>query len=93
MDSQTAIVTPSHLTRFAECLEDSAKHIRNEGRKMRESVTAAHSVWKDEKYDTFNRQLENCVEELEKFSKTGQKYADFLQEKAHLAQKFLNNRR
>lgn len=92
MDSDTVIVTPAQLTRFAEFLEESTKRLRGEGRKMRESVSAARVVWQDEKYDAFHRQLDNCVDELDKFSKTGQKYAEFLQEKALLANKFLHGR-
>lgn len=92
MDSQTAIVTPAEVTRFAETLEESTKKLRSEGRKMRESVNAARAVWKDEKYTTFHRQLEQCVEELEKFNKTGLKYAEFLREKAMLANKYLHRR-
>ena len=90
MNSQTAIVTPAHLTQFADFLEDSTKRLRNEGRRMRESVKAARAVWKDAKYEAFQRQLENCVEDLEKFNNTGLKYADFLREKANLASKYLH---
>lgn len=89
MASDTVIVTPAQLTRFAEFLEESSKRMRSEGRKMRESVSAARIVWRDAKYDAFHRQLENCVDDLEKFNSVGQKYADFLREKAVLANKFL----
>jgi hypothetical protein len=92
MDSQTAIVTPAQLTRFADSVEESSKRFRNEGRKLRDSVKAARAVWKDEKYETFHRQLTACVEDLDKFSMTGLKYADFLREKALLANKYLHRR-
>ncbi len=90
MDSQTAIVTPAQLTHFAEFLEESTKRLRNEGRKMRDSVNAARAVWKDAKYDAFHRQLSNCTDDLEKFNNTGLKYAEFLREKALLANKYLH---
>jgi uncharacterized protein YukE len=90
MDSQTVIVTPAQLMHFADFLEESNKRLRSEGRRMREAVKAARAVWKDAKYDTFQRQLENCVEDLEKFNSTGLKYADFLREKANLASKYLH---
>jgi hypothetical protein len=92
MDSQTAIVSPAQVTRFAETLEESTKKLRIEGRKMRESTNAARVVWKDQKYTTFHRQLEHCIEELEKFNKTSLKYAEFLREKAMLANKYLHRR-
>ncbi len=90
MDSQTAIVTPAQLTRFADSLEESTKRLRNDGRKLRDSVTAARTVWKDAKYEAFHRQLAACVEDVEKFGSSGLKYADFLREKAMLANKYLH---
>ena len=92
MDSQTAIVTPAQLTHFADFLDDSIKRLRSDGRKLRESVNAARSVWKDAKYDTFQRQLESCVGDLEKFNNTGVRYVEFLREKASLANRYLHRR-
>ena len=92
MDSQTAIVTPSQLTHFANNLEDSIKRLRSEGRSMKESTKDARAVWKDSKYDTFQKQLESCVEDLEKFNATGLRYVEFLHEKANLANKYLHRR-
>ena len=92
MDSQTAILTPAQLTHFANFLDDSIKRLRGKGRQMRESVTAAHAVWKDAKYDAFQMQLNSCVEDLDKFNNTGMKYAEFLREKANLANKYLHRR-
>lgn len=89
MASDTVIVTPAHLNQFAEFLDESTKRMRSEGRKMRESVSAARVVWQDAKYDSFHRELDNCVDDLERFSNIGQKYAEFLREKALLANKFL----
>ena len=88
MDSQTVILTPAQLTHFADFLDDSIKRLRGKGRQMRESVTAAHAVWKDAKYDAFQKQMSCCMEDLEKFNNTGIKYAEFLREKANLAKKF-----
>jgi len=57
---------------------------------MRESAAAASVVWKDSKFEAFHRQLSNSMDELDKFTKNGLKYAEFLREKAMLAQKFLS---
>lgn len=92
MDSQTAILTPAQLTHFANFLDDSIKRLRGKGRQMRESVTAARAVWKDAKYDAFQKQLNSCVEDLDKFNNAGMKYAEFLREKANLANKYLHRR-
>jgi hypothetical protein len=90
MNSQTAILTPAQLTYFADFLDDSIKRLRGKGRQMRESVIAARAVWKDAKYDAFQKQLNGCMEDLEKFSNTGTRYAEFLREKANLANKYLH---
>ncbi len=92
MDSQTVILTPAQLTHFAASLDDSIKRLRSKGRQMRESVNAARAVWKDAKYDTFQKQMIGCIEDLEKFNNTGMKYAEFLLDKANLANKFLHRR-
>ena len=92
MDSQTAILTPAQLTNFAEVLYTSLQRLRSEGRKMHESTKAARVVWKDEKYDHFHKQLESCIENLERFNNAGIKYSEFLQEKADLANKYLHRR-
>jgi len=92
MNSQTVIVSPVQLTQFADFLDDSIKRLRSKGRQMRESVTAARAVWKDAKYDSFQKQMDSSLEELEKFNNTGMKYAEFLREKANLANKFLHRR-
>jgi len=92
MDSQTAILTPAQLTHFADFLDDSIKLLRGKGRQMREAVTSARDVWKDAKYDTFQLQLDRCMEDLEKFNRIGVRYAEFLREKANLANKYLYRR-
>lgn len=90
--SSQAIVTPAQLTHFAGILEDSMKQMRSKSKQMREATRAAASVWADAKYDAFQKDLDECVTDLEKFVATGQKYADFLREKAALANKYLNRR-
>jgi hypothetical protein len=92
MDSQTAIVSPAQLTAFAEVVYTSTQKLRGEGRKLRDSIKAAKVVWKDEKYNTFHKQLESCVENLEKFNSSGIRYSEFLKEKANLANKYLHRR-
>lgn len=92
MSSDAAIVTPSQLTAFSESLRESMRRLAREKRQLAESVAAAQAVWKDVKYDTFRSRLERCGEELERFRRTGDKYAEFLDEKARLASKYLHSR-
>lgn len=92
MDKQTAILTPAQLIVFADFLDESNKRLRGKGRQMREVVVAARAVWKDAKYDTFQQRLTRCTEDLEKFNRLGLKYAEFLRDKANLANKYLHRR-
>jgi hypothetical protein len=88
MNSQTAILTPAQLIRFADFLDDSVKRLRGKSKHLRDSVTAARAVWKDAKYDAFQKELSRSVDEIEKFNNTGMKYAEFLRDKADLANKY-----
>ena len=87
---KTVILTPSDLTRFANFLDDSIKRLRGKSRQMREAVTDAHAVWKDAKYDAFQKKLDFCLSNLDRFNSTGVKYAEFLRQKTSLANRFLN---
>jgi uncharacterized protein YukE len=92
MNSQTVILTPAELIHFADSLEDSVKKLRGKGRRLRDSVASARSVWKDSKYDAFQKQLTQCMDDLERFNNTGTRYSEFLREKATLANKFLHRK-
>lgn len=87
---QNVVVTPAQLTRFAEFLEESTKRLRNEANKLGDAVGTARVIWKDAKYEDFHRKLNASLDELEKFNSTGLKYAEFLREKALLANKYLH---
>ncbi len=92
MSSQTAIVSPAHVKHFADSLEESIKRLRGRTKQMREAVATANAVWKDDKYTVFRRRLESCIDDINKLNSLGTKYADFLREKASLAEKYLHRR-
>lgn len=92
MTSDAVIVTPSQLRTFSQSLHDSMQRLAGANRQMRDSAAAARAVWKDAKYDTFRANLDRCADEIEKFGRTGARYAEFLEEKARLASKYLHNR-
>ena len=92
MSDQVAIVSPSELTSFAQHLRTSIGKVHHDGNRFKQVVRDANAVWKDEKYKAFHREMEECVEELNQCVKIGKKYADFLEEKALLARKYLDRR-
>lgn len=90
--STTAIVTPAALRTFAGELKQCAQTMRNAGSGMRDKARTAGAVWKDAKYQVFLKTLSECVEDLEKFNKSSALYAEFLEEKARLADRYLKGR-
>ena len=92
MSDRIAIVSPADLSRFAHDLKDSVSKMQHDGNRFKQVVRDASAVWKDDKYTAFRREMDECVEELNQCVKTGRKYADFLEEKASLARRYLDRR-
>ena len=92
MSAKTVIVSPSQMKNFATFLADSIKRMRGESKKMREATKSAKAVWKDAKYDAFHKQVEKCMDDLEKFNARGIKYSDFLLSKAQQGENYLRRR-
>ena len=88
----TAIVTPTELVHFARHLEKTADEILKKKSKVSRLITDSRSVWKDAKYDQFFKVFDQTVKDLDRFSRLTKDYAQFLESKAGLARKYLNNR-
>lgn len=86
------IVTPAELDRFARTLREKVGNMRSKSRRMQDLVQAAKTVWKDEKYVRFQKDLAEAASELEKLHRLGDRYAEFLDEKSRRAKKFLDRR-
>jgi uncharacterized protein YukE len=92
MSDRIAIVSPAQLSGFAKDLQASIGKVHHDGNRFKQVVRDANVVWKDEKYKAFRREMEECVEELNQCVKIGNKYAEFLEEKALLARRYLDRR-
>lgn len=88
----TAIVTPSELRVFARHLEDSSRSIAARKSKVNQLVADARTVWKDEKYDRFRRVFDQTIRDIDRFGRLADDYSQFLQDKARLGQRYLDNR-
>jgi hypothetical protein len=88
----TAIVTPAQLRVFARQLGDSADRISRRRKKVATQVKDARAVWKDEKYATFFKTFDETVKQLDLFARRALEYAAFLEAKARLADRYLNNK-
>ena len=88
----SAIVSPNELRGFARHLANSAESIARSKRKADRLVTDARTVWKDAKYDRFRKVFDHTIKDLDHFARLADDYSQFLEDKARLAQKFLDNR-
>jgi uncharacterized protein YukE len=88
----SAIVSPPELRAFARQLAKSAETIARSKNKATRQVADARSVWKDAKYDRFRKVFEQTIRDLDHFARLASDYSQFLEKKAGLAQKYLDNR-
>jgi len=88
----TAILTPRELVAFARQLGNIADEIMRRKNKAARFVTDSRAVWKDAKYDRFYKAFDQTVSELNRFARRADDYSHFLEQKAGLAQKYLDSR-
>jgi len=86
------IVTPAELDRFAKTLREKVSDMRSKSKRFQDLVRSAKSVWKDDKYSRFQKDLADASRELEELHRLGERYATFLDEKAGRARKYLGRR-
>jgi hypothetical protein len=87
-----AIVSPSDLRAFARHLEHSARQITSKKVKVTQLVSDTRSVWKDQKYEHFRKVFDQTVKDLDHFVRLANDYSQFLQDKARLGERYLDNR-
>ena len=88
----TAILSPAELVTFARQLEKTSDDIVKRKSKAARFVADSRSVWKDAKYDQFHKVFDQTVKELDRFARIAKDYSHFLERKAALARKYLDNR-
>jgi len=88
----TAIVSPSELMTFAHQLEKTSDDIVKRKSKAARFVADSRNVWKDAKYDRFNKVFDQTSKELDRFARLAKDYSHFLERKAGLAQKYLDKK-
>lgn len=88
----TAIVSPAELVAFARQLSKTADAIARRKNKTSRLVADSGSVWKDAKYDRFRKTFDQTIKDLDHFARLATSYSQFLEKKAGLARKYLDNR-
>ena len=88
----TTIVTPKELVTFARQLATTADNVAKRRNKAARLVADSRIVWKDGKYDRFRKTFDQTAKDLDRFIRLAKDYAQFLERKARLGQKYLDNR-
>lgn len=88
----TAIISPTDVRAFARELEKTAQDIIKRKSKAARFVSDSRTVWKDAKYDRFHKVFDQTVKDLDRFAKLARDYSSFLERKAGLARRYLDNR-
>ena len=84
--------SPRNQRFFAKFLHEKNHTMRGSITRMSNAVRDARSVWRDEKYRAFSKKLEEAENLLTLMLKTSDKYAEFLEKKANLGERYLNHR-
>lgn len=84
-----AIVDPDELLTFASDLFASAQVIRERCAAANAEFMRLGDVWRDEKHRLFAERFEASVSRMRHFADEAEDYADFLRQKARLAEEYL----
>jgi hypothetical protein len=85
-----AIVDPREVRRFAALLLETAGHLQNSKSVVTGDFTELQAVWKDKKYAQFDRVFSETMGHLEVFLKNSERYAQYLNKKAGLAERYFD---
>lgn len=82
-------VDPDEVVRFANDLQGVSVRIGDETAVMMSAFQDLREQWNDSRYEAFARNFEECARMLRSFCGEADLYADFLREKARLAEEYL----
>jgi len=86
------IMDPREVRRFAQDLKERCNELgRLNGQTSAASLTV-RETWKDSKYDSFVKLLDEAALEIRKFCDYGDRYAEHLNRKAGGVERYLDER-
>lgn len=85
------IADPKEQMRFAQYLMEASAFLERKHHQFLDSIAAAEVICRDEKYVTFRRNVTEAMESLAVFEKSMQRYAQQLEQKGILGQRFVEN--
>ena len=86
-----SISDPKEQIRFAQYLIEVSSFLERKHVKFLDSVAAVEVICRDEKYVTFRRNVMEAMDSLATFEKATQRYAQQLEQKGKLGQRYLEN--
>jgi hypothetical protein len=85
-----AIVDPRELRRFSALLMETVGRLRNSKSVVTHDFNDLRSVWKDKKYGQFERVFGETMGRMDVFLKSAEMYAQYLNHKARLAERYFD---
>ncbi len=83
------IVDPDQLRVFATRLLEEAKTLRQRSAAIESNRDVLEGVWRDKRYEEFERAYVPALQGLEKFCREAEEYAKYLRRKADVADRYL----
>lgn len=83
------ITSPQAMKQFARELIHTAEALKKEELQLFRELADLGASWKDQRFQHFDRLINESARELAAFQTSASRYADFLDRKAHAAEKFL----
>ncbi|MCX6344890.1 MAG: WXG100 family type VII secretion target [Armatimonadetes bacterium] len=80
---------PRELRDFAKFLEEKCGELRSRTSQVKGEFEGMRGVWTDAKYHQFARMFEQAMQEIDRFTKIGDKYSDYLERKAKPLEDYL----
>lgn len=84
-----AIVDPVELHRFAAALAVQIGILRDRKNSVNSNFKSLKEVWRDKKYEQFDKSFSEIMARLERFTVEAEAYAKYLRLKAQKAEKYL----
>ena len=86
------IASPQELVQFARYLRDLARTLKERKTSLNHEFAEVGEVWRDEKYQQFQRIFEETSREIDVFLKEAERYSEYLNRKAKPLQAYLDRR-
>jgi hypothetical protein len=85
------ITNPASMLSFSRVVLECSERLKKEELHLFRELGELGATWKDSKYQQFDRLIVDSARELAAFHTAAHRYAEYLNRKAHAAQRFLES--